>query len=244
MNHCNYTLFEILKYKIEFLDCLEYSMETYDINEKEIEKNINYLKNNFDNGIYKEIISTLFTDYEKVNPALIVFFKTYSPKQIIKIIKNKKAKKKINYIYHLINCHENLNSIITTFTNEKELKNKLDEHLLKLIKTNNYHFLNFLYFITYNMYACTLYPNKTKLKFKKKDINDLITILNYCNKENEFENSIKILQKNDELLINNEFEKISNKCIELEKKQNKETSEIINILNKQLESNKKDNIQL
>ena len=67
MEHINYTLFEIIKYKIEILDTLEYSMETYKLNNEEIKKNLLYLKNNLNEGMYKDIISSLFTDYQRVN---------------------------------------------------------------------------------------------------------------------------------------------------------------------------------
>lgn len=239
MNYCNYVLFEILKYKIELLDCLEYSMESSKASKVEITKNISYLKNNLKNGLYKDVLSDLFTNYELVNKHLISFFKKYPPKQVNKISKTKKAKKRIEYIKHIIECHENLNNLILSFTNEIEIKNKIEPQIIKLIKTNNSHFTLFLYFVTYNMYICSISQNKTKLKFKENDIKEIISIMKYCNTDNKFSDSMKILEENNELNINNEFERLSNKCIELEKRQNNELKEVINLINNEIEKNKK-----
>jgi hypothetical protein len=239
MEYCNYTLFEILKYKIELLDCLEYCMESYELNIKEIEKNLSYLKNNLESGMYKEIITSLFTEYDKVNQDIFSFFSNYSLKKIKRMIKSKKAKHKINYIKNIIDCHESLNQILLSFIKEEELLKKFDKKLTKLFETHNTHFINFLYFITYSMYSCYLYPNKSKLKFTDEDIKDLVSIIKYCNKDNLFENSIKILKDNIEGNINNEFERLSNKCIETENKQAIELKEIISLLNQELQKNKK-----
>lgn len=238
MNTCNYALFEILKFKIEFLECLEYSMETYSLNETEITTNIVYLNNNFKNGMYKEIISTLFTDYAKINSSLKIFFNRYSTKKIIKMINSKSAAKKLSFIKNIIDCYHILENIIISFFDEAELKKHIHPKIIELQNTNSSHFINFLYFIMFNMYNCSHYPDKTKLIFKLKDIKEIISILKYCNKDNLFEKSFKILEENNEEKINEELKKISNICIELEKKQNSLLNEIINILNEKIQNNK------
>ena len=238
MDYFNYTFFEILKYKIEFSSCLEYATEAYELKKEKLIKNVSYLKNNFENGMYKEIISSLFTDYNIINENLFMFFKKYPVSKTIKLTKSKKISLRISYIKSLIDCNETLDNIIQSFLSEDELKIKLDKKVLELLKTHKTHFANFLYFVLYNMYICTLYPNKTKLKYKENDIKDIVGLLKYCNNDNSFNKSLEILEKNIELDINNEFEKISNKCIELENKQDKEIKEVINLLNTQLEKSK------
>ena len=51
-------------------------------------------------------------------------------------------------------------------------------------------------------------------------------------------NISSIIARN-ELNINNEFEKISKKCIDLENKQDTKLKELVNKLNKQFENDKK-----
>lgn len=244
MEHINYTLFEIIKYKIEFLDTLEYSMETYKLDNEEIKKNLLYLKKNLNEGMYKEIIFPLFTDYEKVNEYIFSFFKTYSYRKVIKMIKSKKVNLKIRFIKSIIDCHENLKYIVSSFTDEKEIAEKLDKRIINLIEVHNEHIKTFLFFIMFHLYINNLYPNKTKLKYKESDIKEIAAILKYCNDENKFEDYLNTLDKENELDINNSFEKLSNKCIELENKQSLKLKEIINLLNSELEKNKNDNIQL
>jgi len=238
MNYCNYILFEILKYKIEFSECLEYAMETYELEKKEIEKNISYLKNNFEKGLYKDTISSLFTNYEAVNYSLVSFYKKHSAKSIIKMTTSNKLKTKIEYITYIVDCYENLNNIISTFMNEQEIYSKVEDKIKLLMETSNSHFINFLYFISYSMYLTCALKKETKLKFSDTDIKSIISLMKYCNQNNLFSGSIAILEENDELKINNEFERLSNICIQSEKKQNTELKEIINILNSNLEKNK------
>ena len=238
MNYFNYTFFEILKYKIEFSSCLEYASESYELKKEELAKNISYLKNSFESGMYKEIISSLFTNYEIVNKNLIDFFNKYNTHKIIKLTKTKKGVIRIDYIKSIIDCNQTLDHIVQSFISEEELKSKLDNKLLKLVETHKQHFLYFLYFVIYNMYICSLYPNKTKVKYKDNDIKELAGLLKYCNNDILFDKSIEILEKNIELEVNNEFEKISNRCIELENKLDKEVKEVIAFLNAELEKSK------
>ena len=127
---------------------------------------------------------------------------------------------------------------------EKEIAEKLDKDLLSLATLHNEHFKTFLFFIMYNLYINNLYPNKTILKYKENDIKEIVAILKYCNDDNKFDDYLNVLDKNNELEINNSFEKLSNKCIESENKQSLKLKEIINLLNSELEKNKNDNIQL
>lgn len=89
------------------------------------------------------------------------------------------------------------------------------------------------------MYIASNYTNRSSLVFKEKDIKKLISLIKYANKKNVFDNSIEILQENDELKINNELERLSRKCIEFEEKQHKELSGFISIINQEIEKSKK-----
>jgi len=239
MNYSNYTLFEILKFKIEFLDCLEYGMSICETPKKEIKKSICYLKNNFENGTYKEIISTLFQNYQAVNDQLFDFFSIYPPRKAIKTAHSKKAFCKINYIFKMIDCYENISNIILAFTSEKEIKNKINKAVIDLININDEHFINFLYFTSFDLYINFLFPNKNKIKFKTQDLKQLISIIKYCNKNNLFTESIKILEESNEEKINREFERLSNCCINLENSQSKKLKEIVNQFNTEIQNNKK-----
>ena len=191
-------------------------------------------------GTYKDIISSLFTNYEHINKALIDFFSCYNPKKIIKLSKSKKVNSKIEYIKRIIDCYETLNSILLSFTKEEEIISKIEPKIKELIKTNDEHYLYFVYFIVYNMYISSF--NSKKPAYKEKDIKEIVSIIKYCNQNNIFNNSIEILKNSDELKINNELERLSNKCIELEKKQASLLKETINLLNQELEKTKNNNV--
>ena len=236
MNYSNFIVFEILKFKIEFLDSLEYSLPTYTINKKEIKRNYIYLKNNFTNGQYKEILSSLFTSYNEINKALIIFFKNYNPSKISKMASSKHIDKKVNFNKYLIDSYENFNNILNAFIFEQEIKEKLDPQILELNEISNKHFIHFLFFNLYNLYLN--HNNSNSLyKFKDKDIKEIVSLFKYCNKNQLFSFSLNILEKDNEENLHKELERLSNKCIELEKKQNEILNRIINKLNLALQEN-------
>ena len=92
MDYSNYTVFEILKYKIEFLECLEYSLITYELNEKDIEQRLNYLTTDFKEGFYKELVSSLFSSYNLLNQPISLFL--YSSDAILTFIGGPKIRPK------------------------------------------------------------------------------------------------------------------------------------------------------
>lgn len=234
MNHCNYTIFEILKYQLEFIEFLEYCMNEYKPNKQEIKKNYCYLKRNLNEGTYKEIVSNLFTDYQTLTNELAIFFKFYKPSKIIKMNLSKRIAIKINYIQIIINCYESLKNITKAFINEPALKKETLQEIIQLSKTCNERFYYFLYFITYGLFI-NYTSDTSKLKYDEKDIKEIVSIIKYCNDNIDINNSINILESNDELQINNEFERLSNKCIALENKQSQEVKSTINILNTQIQ---------
>lgn len=239
MNHFNYALFEIVKYKIEFNEFLEYSLPTYEIDFKDIEQKYKLIKSTYTDGLYKEIISSLFEDYTFVNKPVDDFLKTYTPKRILKIAKRKKLRDLVIYNQKIIDCYETFNSIISNIVNEKEISKIIDKKITKLLETSNRHFSLFMFFNTYHTYIDCLLNKYTKTRFKETDLKNLAALINYCNKDDKYKNYIDILKHEDETKLNNEIEKLSSKCIELEKKLNDDLKELIDILNKELEKSKK-----
>lgn len=238
MNYSNYTIFEIIKYKIEFLECLEYSLIPNDAKANEIESRMNYLNKDFKDGFYKEIISTLFTSYSLLNAPIIKFLKKNKTKKILKLTKRKNLKSLINYNENLIDAYETFNYIISAFTEEKEILENLDKKIINLININKKHFISFLFFNTYNLYLNCFYNKDGNLKHSNKEIERLIKIINYCNKENKFDKSINILKSDDENNIYKELESLSNECIQLEKLQYDYLNELIIKINKEAEISK------
>ena len=231
MDHSNYTIFEILKYKIEFLECLEYSLLTYKIDEEDIKKRLFFLKNDFKDGMYQEIVSTLFTSFNKLNSPIIYFLKHYPLKKITNMTSNKNAKSYLNYNERLIDAYETFNYIINMFLEEEQIKNKLDKKVLELININNNHFNNFLFFNIFTLYVEIISNKETEIKYTEKDIIRLIRIMNYCNKNNDFNSSIEILKEEDNEAMYKEIENLSNKCVKFEKEQYMSLKELINIIN-------------
>lgn len=238
MNHSNYTLFEIIKYKIEFLECLEYSLISNETTENEISKHISYLNNEFKEGLYNKIISTLFTSFNLLNKPISNFLKKYNHNKIEKMIKSNKLKLFINYNESIIDCYETFNYIINVFTEEEQIVNILDKKILDLISINKNHFINFLFFNTYNTYINSLYNKEKTIKHTKKDIQRLQKIMNYCNIEKKFDHSIKILKENNENEIYKELENLSNKCIKSEKEQYDCLTSVVDIINKEIKKEK------
>ena len=239
MNHFNYSLFEIIKYKIEFNEFLEYSLPTYEIDFKDIEQKYKLIKSTYIDGLYKDIVSSLFEDYAFVNKPIENFVNTYTPKKILKMAKSKKLKEIVIYNQKIIDCYETFNSIISNIVNEKEVSKIIDKKITKLLETSNQHFSLFMFFNTYHTYIDCILNKHTKTKFKEIDLKNLAALINYCNKDNKYKNYIDILKQEDETKLNNEVEKLSSKCIELEKKLNDDLKELIDILNKELEKSKK-----
>lgn len=227
MDYSNYTLFEIIKYKIEFLECLEYTLLSNTLNKNNIKNHLTYLNNELNKGIYKEITSSLFTSSNLLNKPLIKFTKKYNYHKIDKILKKRKLKNYIKYNEYLINAYEILNYITNAFTEEEKIANLLDKQIIELINISNTHFINFLFFNSYNLYLNCFYSNNENLYYSNKDMGKLISIINYCNKQESFNKFIQILKTENKTKINEEFEKLSNICIATEKKQNELLQKII-----------------
>lgn len=234
MNHSNYTLFEIIKYKIEFSDCLEYSLIDNTNDENDIKNHLTYLKNELNKGEYKQITSSLFTSHKKINKQLIKFIKKYNSKKIFKIKKSLKLKKYLDFNIHLLDCYETFNYIIKAFTEDAKISCLLDNKILDLIKISNNHFINFLFFNSYNLYLNCFFRENSNLIYSDPDMKQLISILKYCNANKEFDKYIDVLKTENKIKINNEFEKLSQMCIESEKKQLQLTKKIIESINKEI----------
>lgn len=231
MNHSNYTLFEIIKYKIEFSECLEYSLIDNTVTENDIKNHLAYLKNELNKGMYKEITSTLFTSFKFLNEPLINFTKKYNYKKAFKLKKTKKLKKHLNFNISLTNCYEAFNYIIKAFTEEEKISYLLDKKILDLITVSNEHFINFLFFNSYNLYINCFLSDKQNFKYSKKNTNQLISIIKYCNTDNKFDKFIDILKSKNKMKINEEFEALSKLCIETEKHQEQLMNKIIEVIN-------------
>ena len=63
-------------------------------------------------------------------------------------------------------------------------------------------------------------------------IKKLFRIMNYCNKDNEFDDYL-----NNRKDVNNEIEKLSNKCILIEKEQYSTLEKVINLINNEIKKN-------
>ena len=238
MNKINYALFEIIKYKIEFLECLEYSLISDTIKKEDIKNHLNYLKNEFYEGNYHEIISSIYTSYKKINTSLLTFFKKYNYKKTNKIINKNKLKLLLNYNESLIDCYQCFNDIIQSIISEEQLSKDINKKIINLNNINENHFKNFLFFNSYNLYLNCFYNKDKLLKSSDKDIKRLVGIINYCNTNNEFNSSIDILKECNENNIYKELERLSNNCIQLEKKQHDCLKEILEIINTEIEKSK------
>ena len=198
MDYCNFTLFEVLKYKIEIENCLEYCQEGFKSNIKDIEKNLVYLKSNFDSGSFYTNISVLYTDYNLINKPLIDFFETYKLKKIVKMIKSKKLDAKLEFMKMMIDCNVHLDNLMKAFEEEPEIAKRTNNKLKKLLLTSNNHFKHFCFFICYHYVACHQYKKKVSIKYKKESLNELYAIINYLNSDGAFDSYLDSLDQNEE----------------------------------------------
>lgn len=226
MDNSNYTIFTILKFKIEFLDNLEYSLLNYKIDEKAMFNNLNQLYQEYTTGIYHEVVSSLFTSHDLLNKPLTVFFNKYPTDYILKIIKKNKIKKILDYNETLTDCYETFNYIINAFLEEKEIKDKLIKDILDLISISNKHYIYFLFF---NVYYRLINNNHSK-----KITNRMIKILNYCNQKYDFSEYLNDYKDTSKI------QNLSNICISLEKERYSILTKIIEIINNDVK--KKQNI--
>lgn len=235
MESLNFTLFEILKYKIEFLELLEYSLLTYSPNQSEIAKHLSHLKSTLTKSLYKDILYPLFTSYKKVNKNIFTFLRKFSAKKITRMIDKKNLSNLLTYNECLIDCFESFNQIINSFIKESELIKKTDKRIIDLIEINSNHFKNFLFF-NYLNYYISIFFQEEKIKHTKKDIKRIISVMKYCNKDNEFFYYMEALQKENEDKVSSTLKTLSNKCIELEKKQHTFLNNLINTINIELQN--------
>lgn len=231
MNNSNYTVFEILKYKIDFLECIEYSLPSYTENKDEIEKRFSLLKKDFKDGLYNQIVSTLFTSFKRLNEPISKFLSKYNYKKIIALHKKKKISSLLEYNEYIIDAYETLSYILNAFLEEEQIVKLLDKRLIELINLNNEYFINFLFFNCYNLY---LEFDHEDFKHTKKDMERTIKLLNYCNKSNTFDKEIEILKDNDSDKIYKTLEQLSNKCSKLEQKQVNDLKEFINFIQNEI----------
>lgn len=231
MNHTNYTLFEIIKYKIVFFECLEYSLNTNTKEKKEIKMHLSYLKNELNKGMYKEITSSLFTSFKLLNEPIIKFLDKYNYKKLFKLKNSNKLKHYLRFMEYILASNETFNYITKAFIDEEKIVSVLDKKILNLIDTSNDYFANFLFFNCYNLYLNCFFNDLYNLKHSNKHIKQLISIINYCNKEHNYDKFIEILKSENKIKINDEFEILSKICIESEKQQQDILNKIINTIN-------------
>lgn len=230
MDYSNYTVFEIIKYKIEFMECLEYSLTHKNITDEQLIDQITYLNTQFKTGLYKEIVSSLFTSYNYLNEPLKRFLKKYKSKKITNVANSKKAIKLIKFNENIIDCYETFNYILSSFFTQEEILKKLDPRITELNKISDNHFIYFLFFNTYTMYIECLTNN---LAYKEKDLNRLIKILNYCNNNKTFDTYIEVLKKENIEDLYKETEKISKECMQLENTQYTKLNDFLNYIKEQ-----------
>lgn len=222
MDYSNYTVFAILKFKIDFLDVLEYTLLNYNVKKETIDNKLKELNEEYENGLYHQIISSLFTSYKKLNKPISLFLKKYDSSSIFKIVSKEKTKSILNYNESLIDCYETFNHIIDTFLEEETIKSKLTKDIISLIDISKEHFTYFLFF---NMYYLLI-----SKKLSKKERTRTLKILNYCNKSKNFNKYLESEENNDNI------EKLSNSCITLEKQQSDLLNKIVQTINNELKN--------
>ena len=134
MNNFNYALFEILKYKVDICELLEYGLPIYNIDTTDINSKYTSIKSTYEDGTYKDIVQSLFTDYENINKAIKDFIQYYNPNTITKLSKCKRLKNIITYNKAIVDCYETISSVYTSILNEKDIYSITSKRIINLEK--------------------------------------------------------------------------------------------------------------
>ncbi len=234
MNYVNYVLLFLLNYKIELCECLEYSITSYEYNKDDLKKRLDFLSNEFYEGRYQKIISSLFENSKILSKPINTFLKKYSFNKIANLTKQKKLSIYIKYNEHLIDAITYINELINSFTSEKEIYNKLNAKIIQLIDITNNHFYNFLFFNCYNLCLNCFYNEENSLISTSKSSKRLSALIKYCQTKKDFTKSIDILYQDDKEKVYEELKSVSNLCLQTEKKQNELLKEVNNIIDIEL----------
>lgn len=227
MHPSNYTLYQIVKYHIELTEAMEYTLVTYKYDAGELNERFKFLKEDYKNGFYHEIVSQLFRNKNKLTKEIRLFIKSYNDKKINKMINTHDLHSRIKYNKKLYLAYATSNNIVQVFLNEEEIKKDLENTLIKLIETSNTHFNLFCLFNTLNMFVATkvnLLEGDTLYTLKDLDRRTMITLLNSLdNKISDkslLEETLSLVQEQKAFNDENAYDllnKVSMECMKSEK---------------------------
>ena len=140
MHPTNYTLYHLLRYHIELIEAIEYSLITYKIDKEELDTRFKFLKEDYKKGFFNTITSQAFTDKSALTKELKYFLKHYNSKMINEIVNTHGLRERIEYLRDLSLAYNNSLTLINAFLNEEDIKNKLDNKLIDLINSANKYF--------------------------------------------------------------------------------------------------------
>lgn len=249
MHPSNYTVYQLVKYHIELTEAMEYTLMTYKYDKLELNQRFEFLKDDFKNGFYHEIVSNLFKKNKKLTREIKAFIKKYNDKKIDKMVNQENLHSRIKYNKTLYLAYATSNNIIQVFLNEEEIRKDLESSLVDLIEIANKHFIWFCLFNSLNLYISsktTLLEGDVIHTLKEIDKNSLITMLNTIK---EFMSSKELINQSLDLLnekknFNEEdayelLNKVSIECMDAEKQLYTKFEDFTSYLEKEIEKGNK-----
>ena len=227
MHANNFTIYQLVKYHIELTEAMEYTLITYKYDENELNERLKFLKEDYKKGFYHQIINKLFYKPQKLTKEIKLFTKKHSLKKVEQMTQAHDLNTRIDYNNNLYSAVKASNGIINAVLKEEQIKNNVEDSLLKLIETTNKHFYLFCLFNSLNLFISSkvilmqgdsLYnlneTDKGNLLKLIKNIEDLIETKSLINDALELINDAKEFNEEDAYELLN---KVSVECMKSEK---------------------------
>ena len=227
MHANNFTLYQLVKYHIELTEAMEYTLITYKYNEGELTERFKFLKDDFKKGFYHEIVNKLFRKSKKLTREIRDFLKQYNEKKLPILLDTHNLHSRIQYNNKLYLAYAASNNILQVFLKEEEIKNNLEESLIKLVNTTNTHFNLFCLFNSLNLFVSSkviILQGDSLYNLEDEDRKSLITMLNTLRNNIETKNLpddiLDLVQEKKEFKEEEAYEllnKASIECMKAEK---------------------------
>lgn len=249
MHPNNFTLYQLVKYHIELTEAMEYTLITYKYNEGELIERLNFLKEDYKKGFYRQITNKLFYKPKKLTKDINYFTKKYNLKKVLALTQTHDLHNRIEYNNKLYLAYVSSSNIIKAFLKEEQLKKEIEPSLLKLIETTNNHFILFYLFNSLNLFVASkviLMQGDSLYTLTPQDKNKLVELVTIVKESMEQkslgEDAIALINESKKFDEEDAYEllnKISVECMKSEKELYEDFEAFTSDLEKEIEKGHK-----
>ena len=152
MHQNNFTIYQAIKYHIELIEAMEYSLITYKYEENELVARLTFLNDDFKKGFYHYITRLLLENQKALTLEIKAFLKKYNKKIIYEMYNDKNHHNRVIYNRDLYQAYITSNHIINLLLNESKIKETLENSLIDLFNISNKYFQLAYLFNNLNLY--------------------------------------------------------------------------------------------